>query len=30
MEGARAVFKPIPLNPPKIEGNDATPDRLVG
>ncbi len=29
MEDARAVFKPIPLNPPKLAGNDATPDKLA-
>lgn len=29
MEDARAVFKPIPLNPPKLEGNEATPEKLV-
>ena len=29
MEDARAVFKPIPLNPPKLEGNEATPEKLA-
>ena len=29
MEAARAVFKTIPLNPPKIDGNDATPEKLA-
>lgn len=29
MEDARAVFKPIPLNPPKLDGNDATPEKLA-
>lgn len=29
MEAARAVFKPIPLNPPKLEGNEATPEKLA-
>ena len=29
MEAARAVFKPIPLNTPKIDGNDATPEKLA-
>lgn len=29
MEEARAEFKPIPLNPPKLEGNEATPEKLA-
>lgn len=29
MEDARAVFKPIPPNPPKIEGNEVTPEKLA-
>lgn len=29
MEDARAVFKPIPLNPPKLDGNVATPEKLA-
>jgi cytochrome c peroxidase len=29
MEDARAVFKPIPLNPPKLENNEATPEKLA-
>lgn len=29
MEDARAVFKPIPLNPPKLPGNDASPAKLA-
>jgi cytochrome c peroxidase len=29
MEDARAVFKPIPVNPPKLDGNEATPEKLT-
>ncbi|MES2042407.1 MAG: cytochrome-c peroxidase [Pseudomonadota bacterium] len=29
MEDARSVFKPIPLNPPKLDGNAATPEKLA-
>lgn len=29
MEEARAAFKPIPFNAPKLEGNEATPEKLA-